>query len=381
MSDPAVPPASQPASAGQAASPAPSHPAPPPPAAANQPPTAPGQAPQPSEEEVLVDPHGPEWLDTALPWVVSGTFHLGVFLVGVFVAYAFYQSTAAKQDDLIIVPQSFEDPALAEHPGGVPNPGAGADPTRESAQDKLKEIAKSEGWAQTESLDNVAGLLSGQTGDVDAAGIFAGAGGSLGGGSGAGTGGGKMAAYGTPGGGGGFGPKSSFYGTGGNATRIVYVLDHSGSMLDNFEFLKAEAKKSVNNLVPLQFFAVVLVSDKVTTVGAPQLTRAIPEAKKVFSDQLEKERAEGQNDDLLIPFQQSFERAFAMKPQLIYFLTDGRFGDGLIKVVNNLNKDKKVHINTIAFVTEEPSYKGQLQQLATENGGVYHFIPARDLGK
>jgi hypothetical protein len=122
-------------------------------------------------------------------------------------------------------------------------------------------------------------------------------------------------------------------------------------------------------------------TSSITTVGAPQLTRAIPEAKKVFSDQLEKERAEGQNDDLLIPFQQSFERAFAMKPQLIYFLTDGRFGDGLIKVVNNLNKDKKVHINTIAFVTEEPSYKGQLQQLATENGGVYHFIPARDLGK
>jgi hypothetical protein len=107
----------------------------------------------------------------------------------------------------------------------------------------------------------------------------------------------------------------------------------------------------------------------------------LPDAKKTFATALTKERAQGQNDELLAPFQQAFERAFAQKPELIYFLTDGKFSDSLIKVVNNLNKDKKVHINTIAFVTEEPSYKGQLKQLAEDNGGTYNFIPERQLGR
>jgi hypothetical protein len=325
-------------------------------------------------------PHPHEWLDVALPWLISGTFHLGLLIIGIFVAYLAAQALAPDEQP-IIVPQSFEDPAYSETPGGIPNPGANADPSKQSAQDRLKEIAKSEGWAQSESKDqNVAGLLGGQAGSTEAMGIFAGTGGSLGGGTGNDTGGGKVAAYGAPGAGGN-GPRSSFYGTGGNAVRIVYILDHSGSMLDNFDFLKGEAEKSVGRLVPLQYFSVILVSDRVTFVGPPNMTRALPDAKKIFAAALKKERAEGQNDDLLAPFQQAFERAFAQKPDLIYFLTDGRFGEGLIKAINTLNKDKKVHINTIAFVTEEPSYKGQLEQLAKDNGGSYKFIPEKELGR
>ncbi len=332
------------------------------------------------KELVEVDPEGPHWLQASFPWMVSLTFNLGFFLLAVFVAYISAQELTSADGASIIVPNSFEDPALSEHPGGIPNQGLGSDPTKVSAQDRLKEIANNEGWAQNNTAQNVTDLLQGQAGDVDLMGIVRGSGGSTGADSGNGNGGTRVAAYGAPGGG-GTGPRSSFYGTGGNATKIVYIIDHSGSMLDNFDFLKVEMGRSVNKLVPLQYFSVVLVSDKVSMVGPPQLQRALPDAKKTFVEQLSKERAEGQNDDLLIPFQQAFERAFAMKPELIYFLTDGRFGEGLVKIVNDLNKDKKVHINTIAFVTEEPSYKGQLEDLANENGGSYKFIPEKDLGK
>jgi len=321
-------------------------------------------------------------MDAFFPWVISLTFHFGFFLLVAFITYVTMQALDHSKDgETIIVPNSFEDPSFSEHPGGIPNPGSG-DPTRQAAQDRLKELAKSEGWAQNQSMQNVASLL-GQNAQVEATGIFAGSGASIGAGKdGNGSGeSGSAAAYGAPGGGAGNGPKVSFYGTGGNATKIVYILDHSGSMLDNFDFLKEKAKKSVGDLVPLQFFAVVMVSDKVTFVGPQQLQRALPESKKQFADGIGKERAEGQNDDLLAPFQQAFERAFAMKPELVYFLTDGRFGDGLLQAVNKLNKDKKVHINTIAFVTEDPTYKDQLQQLARENGGSYKFIPEKDVGR
>ena len=37
----------------------------------------------------------------------------------------------------------------------------------------------------------------------------------------------------------GSGPKSNFFGNGGSmGTAIVYIIDHSGSLLDNFDFLR-----------------------------------------------------------------------------------------------------------------------------------------------
>ncbi len=302
----------------------------------------------------------PEKRHVVLPWMASLSIHLGLALVG---AFALYTTTTLLADSQqIIIPNSFEDPSYSQHPGGQGG-------SREMARPNLKDLGKSEGWES--SGQNVASLLA--AGDV-----------SLFGGSGtaaavAGQTSDSASAYtGVPGGTGI--ARSTFYGTGGNATKIIYILDHSGSMLDNFEFLKSQATKSVNNLSANQFFGVILVSDKVTWVGPEQMQRALPESKKEFAGLLQKEVAEGANDGLLTPFEQAFNAAFAREPELIYFLTDGKFGDGLIGKVAALNKDHKVHINTIAFVTEEAQYKGQLQQLAQENGGTYKFVPQKEVG-
>ena len=60
--------------------------------------------------------------------------------------------------------------------------------------------------------------------------------------------GGVLAPYGTPGGGSG-GPRTRFYGSQANAIKIVYILDHSGSMVDDFSFLQEEVAKSVGGLL------------------------------------------------------------------------------------------------------------------------------------
>lgn len=308
------------------------------------------------------------WLEAALPWMVSALFHAGVGLVAIFVVYLMSaRLDLANQGRPIIVPNAFDDPAFAEHPGTAA-PGSGSDPLH---QEGLKDIARSEGWGPS-NASNVASLLGGPN---DAVGIFAGSGASVTPGQGN-----SAAALGMPGAGAGAAPRTSFLGNSGNATKIVYIVDHSGSMIDNFGFLKGEMRNSVNKLSANQFFAVLLVSDHVTAVGPAQLRRALPDSKKDFGGLLEKEVAEGANDGLLDPFVDAFKRAFAMDPDLVYFLTDGKFGEGLIVRVGELNKDKRVHINTIAFVTEEPAYKGQLQQLAQENGGTYKFVPQREVG-
>jgi hypothetical protein len=337
------------------------------------------------EEESEAQSGMPPWLEVAFPWMVSCMLHLGIFLVAAFTYWAGVRALEASQDkEQIIIPSAFADPSLGDTPGGVPHPGTGGDPSRDAAQDKLKDVLKSDGWAQKESDNNVSSFLEGASADNEALFIAAGSGGSVGKGTGgAGRGeGGPLAPYGTPGGGTGAGPKSNFYGSGGNATRIVYIIDHSGSLLDNFDFLREEVKRSVGNLVPVQFFNVVMVSEEAHTVLSPgQLTRASAEIKKEFISKIAEYRAQGSNDDLLEPFQQAFEEAFKCKPQLVYFLTDGHFDPKLMEVVDKLNKDKKVRVNTLAFVNKEPSYEEQLQSMAKKNGGVYKFVSERDLGR
>ncbi|MGN6367895.1 MAG: VWA domain-containing protein [Phycisphaerae bacterium] len=324
-------------------------------------------------------PHGqPVWFERAFPWLMSGTLHFSFVFVAFFVWFA--ARNAMRLDDVqqIVIPVSFNDPSFSATPG-APSAGSAGDPSRAAAQAKLVDMMKSDGWAQSEANQNIAGLLSGETAKDEIDIIRRGAGGAAGAGvAGSGEGGGPMSPYGAPGGNGGLPFKSNFYGTGGNATRIVYIIDHSGSMLDNFDYLKKETTRSVGNLVPLQFFSVIMVSDTASVVGEPRLQRATTEAKRAFMTKLEDFVAEGQNDDLLPPFQEAFAKAFAMKPQLIYFLTDGHFSPQLREVVQKLNRGGKVHINTIAFVNHEPSYEDQLKELASKNGGVYHFVSARE---
>ena len=172
-----------------------------------------------------------------------------------------------------------------------------------------------------------------------------------------------------------------FYGLSDPAKKIVYILDHGGSMLDTFDYLRAEAIQSVNALTPEQAFSVVMFSERGVAIY-PQLQLATPEIKKDFVTKMQNFRAQGMSNDLLDPLKESFEKAFAMRPEVIYFVTDGRFDPRLIKeVTDRLNKDKKVRINTLAYVQNDPTSEDQLKDLARKNSGSYKFVSEKDLGK
>jgi hypothetical protein len=136
----------------------------------------------------------------------------------------------------------------------------------------------------------------------------------------------------------------------------------------------------VGKLIPVQKFSVVMVSEQAVTIY-PSLQNATPTIQRDFATKLGTFRAQGQNDDLLEPFQEAFEKAFAMKPDLIYFLTDGHFDPRLTAVVDKLNVGKRVQVNTLAFINKEPSYEDQLKDMAKSNKGSYKFVSEKDLGK
>ena len=327
-------------------------------------------------EEQFEEQHAgmPPWLEAAFPWAVSVTGHLGIFLI---FAFTLYIGSHQAQDDTerIVIPQSFADESnlpMVEHPG------IDGDPNRDARQN-INEFSKTHGWAEIESADNVATMLSGSEGDNVVDLIATGTGGSVGKGSGGvGKGaGGVQAPYGTPGGGRGIGVK--FFDSKGSARKIVYILDHSGSMVETFDYLRQETIRSIGAMLPVQSFSVVMFSESASAIY-PQLQRATPEIKQDFAKKIMNYRAQGYNDDLFDPFYDAFKKAFDMQPEVIYFLCDGNFDPRLVDAVTNqLNKNKKVRVNTLMYVSTDPSCEEQLKELAKKNGGAYKFVAEKDL--
>jgi len=181
---------------------------------------------------------------------------------------------------------------------------------------------------------------------------------------------------------GGAGPKSSFYGTGGGATRIVYILANSDSMVGDFDYLRRELKRSVNTLLPIQQFGVIVLSEQVATLT--NMIRATSEANRDIATKIDALVAQGPNDHPLAPCKDAFVHAFGMKPQLIYFVTNGTFDPKLVDELKALNKDRKVCINTIEFVTSADNagfqkLAEQLKTLAVENGGTFRRVTEQDM--
>jgi hypothetical protein len=170
----------------------------------------------------------------------------------------------------------------------------------------------------------------------------------------------------------------------GSTARVVFVIDHSGSMIDTYDFLREELKKQVAKLNANQQFAVIMYSEKVDEVfpkDGAQLVAASPENKRMLNNFVDNVRAAGKNDESLEPPAAALKQAIALKPQTIYFLCDTSFDPKLVNAVKDLNKDAKAIINTIAFIKVSKEAEEGLKKIADDNGGQFKYVKANDLGK
>lgn len=317
-------------------------------------------------------PHGESRLDRALPWASSFLMHAGLAIIAIFACY------------LAVSPPQSEGRVIFEPSGVVadihelssPFP-PGGDDSRPALQNVLKNVPPS-GLDVNGTLDGPEGKLGGASlaamlnviGDSSRGGYGPGAVG-LGDGMP-----GRIAAFGPPGGG---STKGILFRPG--AMRTVYLLDHSGSMLETFDFLRAEVKNCISDMLPVQKFSIIMFSEDVEVLGPERLLPATNENKHELLPKVDAVRAQGENDYQLLPFQHAFEKAFAMKPDHIVFLTDGEFDPALVQVVKNLNKEGKVKVSTIAYVRINPDSAAQLKEIARQNGGQYKFVAESDLGR
>ncbi len=314
-------------------------------------------------------------VQSLLPWVTSLGLHITILLAAlIFLPPLVIRAAREVSKEQVIVP----DTSLADdgHAGGIPNPGIGGDPTREAAQDNDPNQNDSKSWALRKSEDLAETLKSNPMENPDALG----AGTSLAS-LGALASSNDMAAFGPRGGGGGIAPKSRIFGHGGNVGRIVYVCDGSGSLVGIKEYvLKAELKNAVANLAPIQAFNVLIFQENPDShflAINQNIAMATPNNKTLLFNFLDQTLSfRGTTNP--IP---ALQEAFAEQPQLIFLLTDGDFDDPdgsvVLAKINELNADKKVHVNTILLLgskAEKDTYKDfeqTMTDIATQNGGVY----------
>jgi hypothetical protein len=328
------------------------------------------------------------WVQNVLPFVTSVTFHAALIVIGlVFITAYSYVAKGPAHEDQVIVPDSNIETGP---PGGVPFQGLNNDPNRQALQDKVKDV-KDPQWANKAGKSLEVTNPGGADGDATDDTIGLGPGGGFGkgkGGTGAGIGdalgsgkgdGGPLAGFGPPGGG-GIGPKGPMFGHGGNAMKIAFVCDASGSMLNKFSTLRRELANTIQQLRPTQSFDVIFFQEQNSASLAPSLVMATPQ-NKIGAENFMTDKVTPRGETNPIP---GIDAAFKTQPQLIYILTDGDFpnNDAVLKRIKELNKDKKVKINTIAFVGEgdnDTEFIKLLQKIADENGGRFNLVHESDL--
>lgn len=294
----------------------------------------------------------------AMPWVISLLFHVGLFLVMVFLVFVVLKT---KPSEGLIIP----DAVLSENPGGRMTQSPSQTMSKaKTSQSKRKSFVKKQSvtdMGKTEKPVDVIGRTAG------------------GGSSGAS----KMGMQTASGG----GPKSTFFGSGGNAYNVVYVVDRSGSMIDTFSDVKNEMARSIGRLRPTQMFHVILFAEGRPVENPPRkLVPASPRNKKEVAVFLQSPDVIPEGSTYAIPaLQRAFDvlRGARKQGKLVYLLTDGNFrdpggNDAVLAALNQMNTGttsrQRVHVNTFLYGTKPPSAVEVMTKIAQQNGGRYTFV-------
>ncbi|HET6442217.1 MAG TPA: VWA domain-containing protein [Phycisphaerae bacterium] len=182
----------------------------------------------------------------------------------------------------------------------------------------------------------------------------------------------------------GGGPESLGAGRGGldeifppieEARKIVYVVDRSGSMTDSIDYVKEDLKRSIGELPDDKEFHVLFYSSgPCVEMPTRRLVNATERNKQFACEFVDGIIAQGETDP-----SDALRRAFTVRPEVIYLLTDGEFDRAIVGLVRGLNAGDRVRVHTIGFLYR--SGEKVLKQIAAENGGNYKFVSEGDLGR
>jgi hypothetical protein len=200
-------------------------------------------------------------------------------------------------------------------------------------------------------------------------GTGSGAGQSLGGTGGKGRGGG--------GNGDGSSTKASaeFFGIGGYGKTFVYVVDCSDSMNNRGKFERAryELLKSIEQLGSEQRYYVVFYNERAYPMDADKPLLATQENVAQTTQWINQVIPDGGTNPL-----PALLFALSLRPDAIYFLSDGQFDPGTIQALRYQNRQnlrlqiRQIPIHAIAFL--DRIAEGLMRTIARNSGGEYRFV-------
>lgn len=160
--------------------------------------------------------------------------------------------------------------------------------------------------------------------------------------------------------------QADFFGIRAEGRFFIYVLDGSGSMIDDDRFARAtiELRRSVNALKPPQRFEVLFYNDEpVPMLGGPIARPADQESKEALRRWLRTMEPEGGTVPL-----PALAQAVALRPDAIFFLSDGALPEETVEAVAGINRGKiPIHCIDLAGGLGGD----QLRRIAAANGGTY----------
>ncbi|MCK4275167.1 MAG: VWA domain-containing protein [Phycisphaerae bacterium] len=193
-------------------------------------------------------------------------------------------------------------------------------------------------------------------------------------------------------------PISDFFGTGGDARHIVYVVDRSASMIDTFDNLRHQMLVSIARLRADQHFHVILFAKDEAIENPPKrLVPATKNNKLAAVEFLQQICPEG-STTALAALRRAFEvlggAAGPPGGKVIHLLTDGAFeGPGVIssgytlpdgrvldgnaavaRYIRDRNKNGEIHINTFLYGYHSGEAEEVMKSIAAENGGRFRFV-------
>lgn len=207
------------------------------------------------------------------------------------------------------------------------------------------------------------------------------------------------------------GDGKSFFGMGAEGKSFVYVLDcslsmnhpHDSDAKTRFRKMKMELANSLSHLRPEQEFFIIFFNHEAIPMPADRLVSAAPENQEYFLNWVEQVPAFGDTDPTA-----ALAMALRLRPDVIYFLTDGCFSGPANDIVKGIQQSRTT-IHTFVFETVltekqqaglellrqkkvsaamtklgEATYRRMreilvaeqvMQGLSQSNGGKYHVIP------
>lgn len=174
---------------------------------------------------------------------------------------------------------------------------------------------------------------------------------------------------------------ASFFGLEAQGNRFAYIVDRSGSMRGgNMARLRTELVNSISELTENGEFLIVFFSDTSDPLGGSPRWYTASESSRAEARRLIAGVEPGGGTKPIPAFEMVFSRR--VKPDAIYFMTDGIFSDDVPGRVESLNRRFRIPIHCILF--GEPSrssvitneVRTMMRTIANQSGGRFQHVGA-----